>query len=260
MEDKVMTPEANEAAEDEVLDEVVEEEPEEESVDLASALEEAGADEQSGEDDRQEQQNQGTRSEPGYVRSRIDKAVARAIAETEARMQAKFDQQMAPYKEQMIAFEAQELVRTGKVKDLETAKELVRYRQGQPAQQEQPQQQPRNAQGQFAPKQTEDDPGTSARIDMLQHQAGKIKEQRGIDVIAEFQKNEEVKKKVVSGEWDFYDVADAMSQPKKKTPAPMRSPNGASGYQLNAIDTMSDEQFEKLEKKVSGGARISLRR
>ena len=258
MEEKVMTPETNEAAEDELLDEVVEEEPEEESVDLASALEE-DASGQSGDDDKQDQ-NQGTRSEPGYVRSRIDKAVAKAIAETEARMQAMFDQQMAPYKEQMIAMEAQELVRTGKVKDLETAKELVRYRQGQPAQQEQPQQQPRNAQGQFAPKQTED-PGTSARIDMLQHQAGKIKEQRGIDVIAEFQKNEEVKKKVVSGEWDFYDVAEHMGQPKKKTPAPMRSPNGANGYQqLNAIDTMSDEQFEKLEKKVSGGARISLKR
>ena len=251
--EKTMVNEANEQAEDELLDEVVEEETDDESVDLETALTE-GADDQS---DKTPDQSQGTRTEPGYVKSRIDKAVAKAIAETEARMQAKFEQQMAPYKEQLINAEAQELVSSGKVKDLETAKELVRFRQGQP--QPQKQEQPRNTQGQFTQRQSESDAGTSARIDMLKHQADRIKEQRGIDVIAEFQKNEDAKQKIVSGEWDFYDLAEEMSKPKKKTPAPMRSSNGANGIQATAIWNMTDEQFDKLDQRIHEGARYRLK-
>lgn len=245
--EETMVTETNEQAEDEVLDTVVEEEPEDDSETLESAF----ADEQS---DEKKDQESGTKPEPGYVKGRIDKAVARAIAETEARMQAKFDQQMAPYREQMIAAEAQELVRTGKVKDLETAKELVRYRQGQP-QQQQPEQQPQQQQQ----AQQQQDPETAARISILQHQADKIKEQRGINVIAEFQTNEDVRQKVVSGEWDFYDVAEEMSKPKKKAPAPMRSPNGANGIQATAIWNMTDEQFDKMDKNISNGVRYRLK-
>lgn len=255
MENETMVNETNEQAEDELLDEVVEEETDDESEDLESAFTE-DTDQQSG-DNGKKDQDQGTRSEPGYVKSRIEKAVAKAIAQTKAEMQASFDQQLAPYKDQLIAMEAQELVRSGKVKDLETAKELVRYRQGQPAVQEK-QEQPSNAQGQFAPKQTED-AGTSARIDMLKHQADRIREQRGIDVISEFQKNEEVKQKIISGEWDFYDLAEEMSKPKKKTPAPMRSPNGANGIQATAIWNMTDEQFDKMDQRIHEGARYRLK-
>lgn len=259
MENETMVTETNEAAEDELLDEVVEEETDDESEDLESVLTD-DTDQQSGEDDKKTQ-NQGTRSEPGYVKSRIDKAVAKAVAETEARMQANFDKQLAPYREQMITMEAQELVRAGKVKDLETAKELVRYRQGQPAQEEQPkeQAQPRNAQGQFASRKQQDDPAVSARVDLLSHQADRIKEKMGIDVIAEFQKNEDVKQKIVSGEWDFYDLAEEMQKPKKKTPAPMRASNGASGIQATTIWNMTDEQFDKMDQKVKEGARYRLK-
>lgn len=175
--------------------------------------------------------------EPGYVKSRIEKAVQKAVAETEARMQAKFDAQMAPYREQMLTNEAQELVRSGKVKDIETAKELVRYRQGQPA------------------AQNDSDPAVMARIDMLKHQADRIKD---VNVIAEFQRNEDVKRRVISGEMDFYDVAEMMRQPKKRPPSPMRSPNGVA-MNPNAIDSMSDEQFARMEKRIKEGARYSLK-
>jgi hypothetical protein len=96
---------------------------------------------------------------------------------------------------------------------------------------------------------------------MLAHQADRIKEARGIDVIGEFNKNPKIKEKVISGEMDFYDVAEAMSKAKaKKPPAPMRSPNGATGgTPLNAISQMTDEQFERLEKRIQGGARIRQR-
>ena len=96
---------------------------------------------------------------------------------------------------------------------------------------------------------------------MLAHQAKSIKARTGIDVIAEFNADKEIKQKVISGEMDFYDVAEQMqsSPARGKPPAPMRSPNGASGAnQPNAIEQMSDEQFKRLEKKLMEGARYKL--
>ena len=58
---------------------------------------------------------------------------------------------------------------------------------------------------------------------------------------------------------DFYDVAEQMKKaPKKKPPAPMRSPNGASGQNPNAIESMSDDAFRRLEKRIQNGERFRL--
>ena len=220
--------------EEELLPEVTEE-PEETGEDLETLNDE--------EETVEEPQVQ--QSEPGYVQKRISKAVAKAVAETEARMQAMFEQQMAPIKAKMIEDEAQELVRNHQVADIEMARELVRLRQGVP--QETPQEAP------------SDDAGVVTRINMLKHQAAKIKANTGIDVIAEWNSNKEVQEAVMNGEMDFYDVAEQMKKPKKRPPSPMRSPNGVSGGNLNAIESMSDEQFRKLEKRISEGARYTLR-
>ena len=198
-------------------------------------------------------------TEPGWIKQRVNKAVQKAVAETEARMQAMFEQQMAPIRKKMMEDEAQELVRSRKVADIETARELVRLRNGQPeAAQEPKQEQPRQANGQFAPK---EDPATTARIEMLRHQADRIKGSGGPDVIAEFNSNAEIKQKIISGEMDFYDVADYLKQKpsKRRPPSPMRSPNGASGNNPNAIDSMSDEQFARMEKRIKEGARYTLK-
>ena len=94
---------------------------------------------------------------------------------------------------------------------------------------------------------------------MLTHQADRIKESGGPDVIGEFKNNPKIKEAVINGEMDFYDVAEQMRQTKKKPPSPMRSPNGASGQNNpNAIDSMSDEQFKRLEKRLMEGARYKL--
>lgn len=197
-------------------------------------------------------------SEPGWIKKRVEKAVSKAIAETEARMQAMFDQQMAPIKARMLEEEAQELVRSRKVSDIETARELVRLRNGQPAQAAEQPKPMRNEQGQFTSK---SDVETSARIDMLKHQADAIRSKGGPDVIAEFQNNEEIKQKVIAGEMDFHDVADYLNQKssRRRPPSPMRSPNGASGTNPNAIDSMSDEQFDRMERKIKEGARYTLK-
>lgn len=242
---------------DDTLEEgLAEEDESEESLDTITG--DADDDGQPADDEPKEEQK-GT-TEPGWIRKRVDKAVAKAVAETEARMQAMFDQQMAPIREKMIEDEAQALVRSHKVADIETARELVRYRQGLPTQQSQteaPAQQPRSANGQYAPK---SDPVTQKQIDMLAHQADTIRETQGIDVIKVFRENAEINRAVREGRMDFYDVAAQMKQPpKKKPPAPVRSSNGASGATPNAIDTMSDAQFEKLERRIREGARYTLK-
>lgn len=252
----------DEAMDEALPEEIVEDdEDESEEEDLESVIGDEGTEEEDAEEQPQQVQKA---NEPGYVKKRVteavEKAVAKAIADTEARMQAMFDQQMAPFKAKMLEEEAQELVRSRKVSDIETARELVRLRNGQPAQTaEQPTQPMRNDQGRFASKA---DVETSARIDMLKHQADSIRAKGGPDVIKEFQNNEEIKQKVIAGEMDFHDVADYLREQKasrKRPPSPMRSPNGASGTNPNAIDSMSDEQFAKLEKRIQEGARIRLR-
>lgn len=234
-------------------DEVVEEE-QDESEDLSSITEE---------EEEQPAQPEPQATEPGYIKKRIEKAVSRAVAETEARMQAMFDQQMAPIRQKMMEDEAQELVRSRKVADIETARELVRLRNGQAAapqtaSQETPVGQPRQANGQFAPR-NDNDAATTAKIDMLEHQAERIKASGGPDVIEAFKNNDDIKQAVVNGEMDFYEVAELLKSQKRRPPSPMRSPNGASSFNPNAIDSMSDEQFEKMERKIKEGARYTLK-
>lgn len=218
-------------------EEYVEEEPIEES--------EAPAEEQP--------ESRGT-NEPGYVQKRIERALARERDNIKAELKAEMEAQYAPIKERLLEMDAQELVRKGIVKDLETAKELVRYRNGQaqPAKVEQP----RQSNGQFAPK---EDPAVSARIDMLSHQADKIKASTGLDVIEVFSNNEEIKRKVIDGEMDFYDVAEGMKAPKKRPPSPSRSPNGASNVTPNAFATMSSEQFQRMERQIDRGVRYTMK-
>jgi len=211
------------------------------------------------EEQEEPQQSQPVATEPGWIKQRVNKAVEKAVRETEARMQAMFEQQMAPIREKMMEDEAQALVRSRKVGDIETARELVRLRQGLQPQAEapQPQPQPRNERGQYAPT---EDPGMTAKIDMLAHQADAIREKTGLDVIDVFASDPDIKDAVISGEMDFYELAEMMNQGRgKRPPAPMRSPNGASGQQHNAITTMSDEAFDRMEKKISQGARYSLK-
>lgn len=227
-------------------EEVIEEE-QDESESLESIM---GGEEQPAEEEPEEAPKA---TDAGWFKKRISKAVEKAVAETEARLNAQFEQTMAPIRAKMLEDQAQELVRSRKVSDIETAREYVRLKNGLPQQE-----QPRQANGQFAPKA---DPATQARISMLEHQKERIEASGGPDVISEFMKNEDVKAKVRSGEWDFYDVANFMKEKanKKKPPSPMRSPNGASGANPNAIDTMSDEQFERMERKIKEGARFTLR-
>ena len=244
---------ADDTPEEEIVEET--DESEEDLGDFAEAGEPAE------EEPQQKDQSQGTGDEPGWFRKRWDKEVGKLTEKIRNEIRGEYEAQMAPIRAKMMEDEAQELVRSRKVTDIETARELVRLRNGQPAaapQAEQPQAQPRQANGQFASK---EDPAVTARVEMLRHQAESIAKRGGPDVRAEFTNNEEIKKKVIAGEMDFYDVADYLKEKssKKRPPSPMRSPNGASGQSPNAIESMTDEQFARMEKRIKEGARIRLR-
>lgn len=240
--------EDTELAEDLLLDEVVEDSEDEGPEESLESITEEG---QAAEEQESPKGKQGT-GEPGYVAGRIAKAVEKAVAQVTAQYEA----QMAPIRERLLEMDAKDLVDSGKVKDLETAKELVRYRQGQPAAAAAAQsaEQPRQANNQSAPK---TDPVLQAQINLLAKQADKIKAKTGLDVIEVMNNDPEIKNKITRGEIDFYDVAEQMQgQQKKKPPAPMRSPNGVNGQIKGTIMSMSDKQFEQLEKRVREGARF----
>lgn len=197
--------------------------------------------------------------EPGWIRRRVDAATAKAVKETEERMRAEFEAMLAPLRESMLDRQADELVRTGEVKTKERALEYVQLKNGvkisapadanaTPA--------ARDSLGRFAPKEqpaaesSEMSAVTRARADLLAQQAEKIQQKSGVDVMSAFRDNTDVRQKVLSGEWDFYDVADALSQ--RRVPMPVRSSNGAS-FSGVSIANMTDEQFRRLNENLAAG-------
>jgi hypothetical protein len=58
---------------------------------------------------------------------------------------------------------------------------------------------------------------------------------------------------------DFYDLAKQMQAPRKRPPSPTRSPNGASSVN-RSIESMTDEQFHKMDEMLDQGVRFTYRR
>ena len=199
--------------------------------------------------------------EPGWIKLRVNRAVERAVAEAEARVAARYEARFAPLMEAVLDRQAQDLVAAGEFKTLERAKEYVRLKGGitdMPA----PQQptttpaptpaQPRDAQGRFQSSETR------VRADLLAQQATKIKSSRGLDVMQTFNSDTEVRQKVISGEWDFYDVADHMTGSQRNVPSPIRTPNGAGASAAAvSIDNMSEAQFDRMCQNIRLGHRYN---
>lgn len=202
--------------------------------------------------------------EPGWIKGRINKAVEKAVAEAEARVRAEYEQMLAPIRESVLERQAQELVESGEFKTLAIAKEYLALKGGLPAQtkeqaEEQHTEQNRDQNGRFVSrtKQSED-PELNARADILARQARKIKTNRGLDVMEAFNADPDIKQKVLSGEWDFYDVADSIGN-QRTVSAPARSANGG-GVSAVSIKNMSAEQFRKLNENLASGRRYDVRK
>lgn len=173
--------------------------------------------------------------EPGWISARVNDAVRKA----EERIRAEYEAKLAPLYETMMDRQAQDLVEQGEFRSFDRAKEYVRMKGGYEPQEEA----------------EEEDPYLSAKADFLATQAEKIKANRGLDVMAVFNSDPDIRQRVLSGDMDFYDVAETMKRPL----APVRNPNGGNTNVLS-IQGMSDEQFARLQKNLSGGKRYDMRK
>lgn len=211
----------------------------------------------------QQQQEATPQKEPGWIKQRIGKAVEKAVAEAEARVTAQYEAMLAPIRESVLDRQAEDLVKSGEFKSLETAKEYVRLKGGivsapaaEPEQQKPPVQQ-RDEQGRFV---SNNDAMTHARADLLAKQAQKIKARRGLDVMQAINADEDMKNRVLSGEWDFYDVAESLSSPQHNAPVPVRTSNGGTSPSAVSISGMTDDQFKRLQANLANGRIYDMRK
>lgn len=199
--------------------------------------------------------------EPGWIKQRVSKAVDKAVATAVAEVEARYEKMLAPLRESMMDRQAQELVDSGEFKSLDRAKEYVRLKGGDLSAEPVHQPQPRDEQGRFQSQQpTGNDAQHRARADLLARQAQKISMKTGVDVMAAFNSDPDIKQKVISGEWDFYDVADHLaSGQQRRMPSAIRNPNGALAHD-QTIANMSDAQFEALQRNLAMGKRYNVSR
>lgn len=192
------------------------------------------------------------------VRKGVQAQLQELRAEWAAETKQMIAEAVAPFREAQIESEAQRLVASRQVANIELAREVARLRQGLPAQaQEQPQQAqaqtpPRDERGRFTQNQ---DP-VAARAKELSQQAAEIQRTYGIDVMAAFREDDTVRQNVGSGKWDFKDAALYLGSAKKNKPtAPpaVRSTNGTrQGGRL------TDRDMDAIDRAIAKGQKVRL--
>lgn len=201
------------------------------------------------------------KSEPGWIKQRVGKAVDRAVREAEARVRAEYEAMLAPIREDVMDRQARELVASGEFKSVERAKEYVQLKNGVVATAPEKQQAPaqaRDAQGRFASAEDAPDAKLMAKAELLVDQAAKINSSRGIDVMQVYNDDPDVQSRVLNGEWDFYDVADYITSNRRTAPSPMRTSNGGGSSGGVSIANMTDAQFRKLQENLANGRRYDV--
>lgn len=193
-------------------------------------------------------QGEPEREDAGWFKQRINKAVSKAVADAEARLTAKYEAQIAALNEERIDRQAQALVAQGEFKSVETAREYLQLKgqAGQPKGEPEPEQEPQT------------DPVIQAQADILSRQAQKIKATRGIDVMAAYNSDPGIQRKIASGEWDFYDVAEALASEEHHTPVPAHSSNGAKNEPVS-IRNMTKAQWKEMNERIDHGGRYRAR-
>jgi hypothetical protein len=267
MENTVETNMEQQAVQDDAVLEPMQEQ-EEQPISSLDEITDQPEEQQQDEDQQTESDQQPAKADTGWMRRKMEAYASKQLKEQETRLRAEFAEMLAPLRESMYERQADDLVASGQIKSKEMALKYVKAMAGitssEPDQQPKTQTQPRTPDGRFASsqqQQTEPDAETKARARILAEQADKIKSSKGLDVAALFRTDPEVKEKVLSGEWDFYDVAEAMSQPRRRVPSPVRSSNSAmAAVDANAVANLSDAQFDRLLKNLSEGKVYDMRR
>ncbi len=94
------------------------------------------------------------------------------------------------------------------------------------------------------------------RAQTLVVQAKTIQRVTGVDVMAVYNADVEVRNHILSGAWDFVDVYKSMNL-SPAPPAPVRNANGVELGQLN-VNAMTESQFVKLNDLLKMGGTIAM--
>lgn len=212
------------------------------------------------------QDNEPPQKQAGWIQKRIDEGVNKrlqsALSEERAKIAAEYDAKLKPLQDSILNREADDLVSQGEFKSKERAMEYLRLKNGMttaPAEPEKSAQPARNEKGQFASQSTPDDAEAYGQI--LIAQAETIKTLGGPDVLEAYNTDPEVKRRVLSREWDFTDVAKHLSgekRPSNALPTPSRKPNG-TGFATKSIGELNSEQFKKVQDYLAQGGVIDMR-
>jgi hypothetical protein len=216
-----------------------------------------------------DQQPQGKQA--GWIQKRIQEGVQKqlqvVLAEERAKIAAEYDAKLKPLQDSILGREADDLVSQGEFKSRERALEYLRLKNGLPAasqEPEKPAQPARNDKGQFTQTNPTAPGDTEAYGQVLIAQVKAIEAASGINVMDIYNADPEVKRRILSREWDFTDVykhASGGNQPggyQPTLPTPSRRPNG-SGVASRPINEYSSEQFKKINDFLAQGGVIDLR-
>lgn len=193
--------------------------------------------------------------EAGWIKTRIQKGVEKELAAVEARLRAEYEAQLAPMRDAYMQQQVDQLVSSGKITDRDMALEYLKLGGGKTTNQIQQatQSQPRDEFGRFTAQQ----PEAQQRARDLYTQSQAIKRATGVDVMAIYNTDPEIRNRVLNGEMDFADVYETTKQPAPP-PSPVRSSNGA-GTRNVSIGKMSDAEFDRLNAMMAKGAKIDVR-
>lgn len=192
------------------------------------------------------------------VRKGVQAQLQELRAEWAAETKQMIADAVAPFREAQIESEAQKLVASRQVANIELAREVARLRQGLPAQaQEQPQQAqpqtpPRDERGRFTQNQ---DP-VAARAKELSQQAAEIQRTYGIDVMAAFREDDTVRQNVGSGKWDFKDAALYLGSAKKNKPTAPPAVRSSNGTRQGG--RLTDRDMDAIDRAIAKGQKVRL--
>jgi hypothetical protein len=202
------------------------------------------------------------KSEPGWIKKRIESGVEKQLnqrlADMEARIRAGYEEQLKPLREAAIEREADKLVADGTIKTKELALEYARYKAGQPMPEPKAPAAPaRDTQGKFAPQAPT--PEIREYALTLKAQADTIKALGGPDMWAIYRADPEVQRRIVNRETDFANLAkEYEGVPTPGVPAPVRSAN-QGGIPPTRIDRLSKDQWKRLNEYLENGGKVDGR-
>ncbi len=182
-----------------------------------------------------------TKSAPGWIKRRIEEGVRRETAALERRLREEYEEKLRPLREAAMDAQADQLVRQGEFRSRERALEYLRLKSGQTAPQA--------------------DDAVRMRAQALFSQAKAIGELGGVDVLGLYQNDPEIRRRVLSGEWDFMDVfrsAGGRPTGSRTPPALVRSANGGAGGTPD-VRRMSASELRRMNEALMRGETFDLR-